>query len=347
MGAVVAVYAGLACWLYVAHRYWLPVILPLGCCGLVTHAMALTYRVQAEQAEKKRVKSVFAKMLAPEVVNELLKAAKVSMGGVRREISIYFADVRGFTALTDVTQTKAVEYIEKNQLGPEAAEAYHNQVAKETLDTVSTYLGTIAGAIKKHNGTLDKYIGDCVMAFWGGPLANPRHASDAVRSAIDAQRAMLALNLKRDAENKRIAAESAARAAQGLPPESPLPLLSMGTGINTGLAIMGLMGSDADGLSYTVFGREVNLASRLEGLSGYGRIIISHATYLVLKRDAPELAALCIEQVPADVKGFRHAVKNYEVVWRPVGGPEDPTQQGPAPTYGVGTGTFLRAPDGF
>ena len=180
------------------------------------------------------------------------------------------------------------------------------------------------------------------MAFWGGPLPNPRHASDAVRSAIDAQRAILALNLKRDAENKRMAAESAARAAEGLPPEPPLPLLSMGTGINTGASIMGLMGSDADGLSYTVFGREVNLASRLEGLSGYGRIIISHATYLALQRDAPDLAALCVEQLPADVKGFRHAVKNYEVMWRPPGGPEDPALAGMAQVFGGETGTFLR-----
>ena len=342
MAAVVLVYLGLAYWLYAAHRFWLPVILPLICSGLVTHGIALTIRVQAEQAERKRVKSVFAKMLAPEVVDELLKAAKVSMGGVRREITIYFADVRGFTSLTDKTQTLAVEYVEKNKLNLVQAEAHHNRVAKEILDTVSTYLGTIAGAIKKHNGTLDKYIGDCVMAFWGGPLANPRHACDAVRAAIDAQRAMLALNLRREEENKRIAAESAARAAQGLPPESPLPLLSMGTGINTGTAIMGLMGSDADGLSYTVFGREVNLASRLEGLSGYGRIIISHGTYLALQRDAPDLAALCVEQVPADVKGFRHAVKNYEVLWRPEGGREDPTLQGAPQMYGAGTGTFVR-----
>jgi class 3 adenylate cyclase/CHASE2 domain-containing sensor protein len=342
MAAVVVVYVGLACWLYAAHRFWLPVVLPLGCSGLVTHAMALTYRVQAEQAEKKRVKSVFSKMLAPEVVEELLGLGQLEMGGVRREITVYFADVRGFTALTDKMQIQATEYAEKHKLTPEQAEAHHNQLAKETLEMVSTYLGTIAGAIKKHNGTLDKYIGDCAMAFWGGPLSNPRHACDAVRSAIDAQRAMLELNLKRDAENKRIEAESAARAAQGLPPETPLPVLSMGTGINTGTAIMGLMGSKEDGLSYTVFGREVNLASRLEGLSGYGRIIISHATYLALQRDAPELAALCVEQIPADLKGFRQAVRNYEVRWRVEGGPEDPTQRQMPQMSGSGTGTFLR-----
>lgn len=180
------------------------------------------------------------------------------------------------------------------------------------------------------------------MAFWGGPLPNPKHAGDAVRSAIAAQRALLELNLKRHAENGRIAAESAARAAQGLPPESPLALLSLGTGINTGPAIMGLMGSEADGLSYTVFGREVNLASRLEGLSGYGRIIISEATYLALQRDEPELAALCVEQLPADLKGFQHAVKNYEVKWRPEGGPEDPTLALRPSMSGDATATFMR-----
>jgi class 3 adenylate cyclase len=105
---------------------------------------------------------------------------------------------------------------------------------------------------------------------------------------------------------------------------------------------MGLMGSKEDGLSYTVFGREVNLASRLEGLSGYGRIIISHATYLALQRDAPELAALCVEQIPADLKGFRQAVRNYEVRWRVEGGPEDPTQRQMPQMSGSGTGTFLR-----
>ncbi len=335
---MVLVYFGLACWLYAAQRFWLTMVPPL-ICTVVTHALALTYRVQAEQAEKKRVKSVFSKMLAPEVVEELLQAAKISMGGTRREITVYFADVRGFTTLTDRTQSEAAEYIEKNKLGPEAAEAHYNRVAKETLDTVSTYLATIAGAIKRHNGTVDKYIGDCVMAFWGGPLPNRLHARDAVRSAIEAQRAILALNLKRDAENKRIAAECA---AQGLPPESPLALLSMGTGINTGVAIMGLMGSEEDRLDYTVFGREVNLASRLEGLSGYGRIIISHSTYVALQRDDPELAALCVERLPEDLKGFRHAVKNYEVLWRAEDAAEDPTQRVMPQMYGGGTGTFLR-----
>ena len=81
----------------------------------------------------------------------------------------------------------------------------------------------------------------------------------------------------------------------------------------------GLMGSAEHIANYTVFGREVNLASRLEGVSGRGRIIISEATYLELQRDATALAATCIEQPLVMVKGFREPVKNYEVPWKPSG----------------------------
>ena len=80
---------------------------------------------------------------------------------------------------------------------------------------------------------------------------------------------------------------------------------------------VGLMGSDAHILNYTVFGREVNLASRLEGLSRRGEIIISEATYEALKRDHPELAATCVERPPVTVKGIRAPVKIYEAPWKP------------------------------
>jgi class 3 adenylate cyclase/CHASE2 domain-containing sensor protein len=336
-----AAYGGAASWLYVEHRFWLPIVLPLICSGLVIHFGAMIYRVRAEQSEKKFVKSVFTKMLAPEVVEELLDAKNnMSLGGKRREITIYFADVRGFTSLTDRTQAAASEYVRQHNLSPEDAEAHYGKQAEETLATVSAYLATIAGMIKKHNGTLDKYIGDCVMAFWGGPVENSQHARDAVRSAIDAQRAVLALNVARDAENKKIEEENIKRLQQGLAPESLKALLSMGTGINSGSAVMGLMGSEEHQLSYTVFGREVNLASRLEGLSGHSRIIISEATYQRLLNDDPALAALCVERLPADVKGFRHAVKNYEVMWRTPDLPEDPEALN-KPTGGIGPETVV------
>src|ERR1041385_1674277 len=100
-----------------------------------------------------------------------------------------------------------------------------------------------------------------------------------------------------------------------------LPLLQLGTGINTGPATVGLMGSETQaGVrqgNYTVFGREINLARRLESLSGRGRIVISERTYEHLQREDPQLAATCIQLPPAaNLKGFRTAVKVYEVPWK-------------------------------
>ena len=110
-----------------------------------------------------------------------------------------------------------------------------------------------------------------------------------------------------------------ARVSAGLPEKAPLPILLLGSGINTGLATVGLMGSESHISNYTVFGREVNLASRLEGYSGRGRIVISEQTYEHLRRDDPALAASCAPLTDADLKGFRSAVKVYEVPWRPPG----------------------------
>jgi adenylate cyclase len=230
-------------------------------------------------------------------------------------LTIYFADVRGFTELSDVTQQRAEAYVSEHKLSPEASEAYYDEQARDVLNTVSLYLGTITNAIKSHRGTLDKYIGDCAMAFWGAPVPNPNHALDAVLAAIDAQRALAALNRQRETQNARRAEENAARARLGLPPHYPLPILSMGSGINTGYAIAGLMGSENHIVNYTVFGREVNLASRLEGVSGHGRIIIGEGTFLSIQTLDPGLALTCVELSPQKVKGFRAPVRIYEVPW--------------------------------
>jgi class 3 adenylate cyclase len=93
----------------------------------------------------------------------------------------------------------------------------------------------------------------------------------------------------------------------------------LGSGINTGVAIVGLMGSDAHILNYTVFGREVNLASRLESVSGRGRIVIGETTFKHLERDAPALAARCQKLAPTSVKGIREALVCYEVPWQEAG----------------------------
>jgi class 3 adenylate cyclase len=103
----------------------------------------------------------------------------------------------------------------------------------------------------------------------------------------------------------------------------------MGSGINTGMTIAGFMGSDAHIVNYTVFGREVNLASRLEGVSGHGRILIGEGTYAALKRDDPDLAKSCVELPPQIVKGFRDSVRIFEVPWKPTAPPgQAPGQPG-------------------
>ncbi len=332
--------------LFFRFRIWAPIVLPLGCAGMITHLGVLTHRVRVEQMERKRVKQLFSRLVSPDVVNEVLNAPTLVLGGVRREITVYFADIRGFTELTDVTQAQAAEHIERNKLSAAEAEAYFDAQARETLGTISLYLGTIADIVKQRKGLLDKYIGDCVMAFWGAPLGNPQHAADAVRAAIDAQQALAELNVGRAAQNKRLEEENLSRQRLGLPPHSLLPLLSMGTGINTGLATVGYMGSETHLLNYTAFGREVNLASRLEGVSGHGRIIIGEATHEALKRDDPKLAALCLEWPPRTVKGFRKPVRIYEVLWHAEGGVPPPPEENteirvvkPTPPEGAATAT--------
>ena len=317
--ALSLIYCGAALFLYMQNRYWLPLVLPGVTVVLMQYVGLVAYRVIVEQTEKRRVKSVFSKIVSPNIVNELLDAEKLSLGGARREVTVLFADVRGFTKFTDESQQQAEAYVAANQLTGAAMEACYDEQAREALQTINTYLSLVADKVKEHTGTLDKYIGDCVMAFWGAPTPNTKHATDCVRAALDAQRAIYELNRRRADFNQKLESENAARASAGLPQKTPLPILLLGSGINTGMATVGLMGSEAHISNYTVFGREVNLASRLEGYSGRGRVVISEKTYEHLRRDDSALAATCVPLTAADLKGFRTAVKVYEVPWRPVG----------------------------
>ncbi len=316
VAVLMAAYFGAAVFLFVQFRWWLPVVYPLGGAMLVLHGLLLVHRVVFEEHDKRRVRSVFSKLVSPHIVNELLSADQLSLGGAHREITIFFADVRGFTTLTDEIQESVAEHIRNNEVELAQAEKYFEESARETLETVNLYLSAVAEAVKKNGGTLDKYIGDCVMAFWNAPTPNEKHAVACVQAAIDAQRAIYDLNVRRQAENPAREIENRARAAAGRPPRPLHVALQLGTGINTGLVTVGLMGSDEHGFNYTVFGREVNLASRLEGESGSGRIIISDLTYYQLLRHAPELASTCIELFPFKPKGFANPVRIYEVPWR-------------------------------
>ena len=313
--SLAAIYSVICLGVYIQQRLWLPMILPLAGALFVQYASLISYRVVFEQREQRRVKAIFSKVVSPNVARELLGREHLSLGGTRCELTVLFADVRGFTELTDAAQEQVAEFVRVHELDGEAAEAAINESARDTLDTVNTYLALVADTVKKHDGTLDKYIGDCVMAFWGAPTAQPQHALNCVRAAIDAQRALYELNQRRVEENLQREVENKARVSAGLPAKPMLAILSLGTGINTGSVTAGLMGSADHIFNYTVFGREVNLASRLEGVSGRGRIIIGEATYAALMRDDPVLAARCVEQEPTKPKGFQKPVRNFEVPW--------------------------------
>jgi class 3 adenylate cyclase/CHASE2 domain-containing sensor protein len=315
--ALSGVYVAAATAAFVLGRLWIPIVLPLAGAFWLTHVALVTYRVVFEEKERRRVRSVFSKIVAPEVVNELLSADEISLGkGARRELTVLFADVRGFTEFTEKSQMDAEAYVQRRGLSPADAERHFDRQSQEALETVNAYLSVIADTVKKHGGTLDKYIGDCVMAFWGAPTTNPRHAAASVEAAIEAHQQIDALNARRTASNHDREQANAQRSPDD-PARLPLhPILKFGTGINTGKVTVGLMGSDAHILNYTVFGREVNLASRLESASGFGRILISAATFHALESTAPPLARRCVEVPRVTMKGIREPVRVYEVVWR-------------------------------
>ncbi len=309
---------------YVQGRFWLPVVFP-GFAMFFTCLPLMAWRVMFEQTERRRIRAVFSTVVSPKIVKELLQAGSLSLGGARRDVTVFFADVRGFTEFTDASQQRMAEQVQQRRLSGPEAEACFDEQARETLATVNLYLGLVADTIIQHDGTLDKFIGDCVMAFWGAPTGNPNHALACARAAIEAQRRIYELNRRRLATNQAREAENADRTRAGQPPLPLLPILFLGTGINTGSVTVGLMGSESEAVvrqgSYTVFGREVNLASRLEGASGYGRILISQSTFEHLQHDDPALARTCVPLPPITVKGIREPVQVHELPWRLPGSP--------------------------
>lgn len=320
---------------FVHLRYWMPLVLPSLGGVLMTHVCLLGHMVIFEQAERRRVRSAFNKVLAPDVVAELLQSEKLSLSGARRKVTVFFCDIRGFTEMTDASRDAAADYIKENKLLGDAAEQIFDQQAQETLDTVNLYLKVIADVVRKNGGTVDKFIGDCVMAFWGAPLPNVQHALSCVRAAIETQRAIYHVNKERQAENRQREARNRLLVAEGKPLLPMLPILVVGTGINTGVVTVGFMGSDEQ-LNYTVFGREVNLASRLEGVSGRSRIIISESTLAEIIQDDATLALACKALEPVPIKGIREPVPIFEVPWREDGLLEEPE----APIESDNTGYF-------
>ena len=227
--------------------------------------MALGYFVESHA--KRELARQFATYVPPELVRQMVRnPERYSMQARAEELTVMFCDLRGFTSLSETME-------------PLALQALLNDV-----------LSRLTHVIRAHQGTIDKYMGDCVMAFWGAPVAMPDHA----RLAVDAALAMLQSMRELNAE----------RAAQGAPP------VLVGIGLNTGVMSVGNMGSDLR-RAYTVIGDAVNLAARLEALSRVYdvELIASEAT---LQR-AADAGHVWQELDRVRVKGKQQAVTIHTV----------------------------------
>jgi adenylate cyclase len=262
--AVLAGFMALVYWAFL-HGWWLNLIVP-SVTILANAGFVALYRVLFEEGEKRKVRGAFGQYVSPEVIRRLLEEPE-SVKPKKTSITVLFSDIRGFTTLSESLD------------------------AQEMADLLNGYLTEMTQIVFRHRGTLDKYIGDAVMAFWGAPFAEAGHADRCCETAL----AMLA----------RLAELQEEWRAQGK------PLLEIGVGINTGTASVGNMGSVLR-YGYTAIGDAVNLASRLEGLNKeYGsRILISESTYITLQSERFTVRELDLIRV----KGKLLPVTIYEVL---------------------------------
>lgn len=220
---------------------------------------------------RQQIKKQFGTYVSPDLVKQLQKnPGLLKLGGERKEMTFLFMDICGFTPIS--------EYY-KEQDDPEGL-----------VELVNEFLDKMTKIILRNGGTIDKYMGDCIMAFWNAPLPCDNHAEMAVKSAIEIEQEINEL--------KRIYKER------------DLPDINVGTGINTGTCIVGNMGSESR-FDYSVIGDAVNLAARLEATAGRGqyidkKTIISRATYQQLPS-----GYMCTEIGTINVKGKKEPITIY------------------------------------
>ncbi len=256
---VIAAVAALNLWLYLGFGLVLPLAGALTM-AITAFALNMSYGYFVESRSKRELAHLFGTYVPPELVDEMVKDPdSYSMQATNRQMTVMFCDMRGFTKMSE-------------QMEPIQLQALLNEV-----------FSRLTGLIRANRGTIDKYMGDCVMAFWGAPVETPDHAHLAVKSALEMANAVRAINEEHRAKG--------------------MPEIGIGIGCNTGNMCVGDMGSNIR-RSYTVIGDAVNLGSRLEGLSKvYGvDIVVSEST----RKSAPEFGWQELDRVR--VKGKDQAV---------------------------------------
>lgn len=251
----------LAWLLFTQSHWWLPVFGTLfGIASMYVLQTLAAYLLEREQ--RVTIRNMFSRYVPAAVVNTLTAhPEKLTLGGENRELTLLFTDLAGFTSLSE-------------SLEPRSA-----------ADLLNRYFTAMNQVIFDYGGTIDKFIGDAVMAFWNAPLADPLHALHAAQAACAMQAAMASLNSELSADG--------------------LPELRMRIGVHTGTALVGNIGSAIGRLSYTAIGDTVNLASRLEGANK------AYGTHILLSESTAQQLQGCIALRAVDrvcVKGRSHAV---------------------------------------
>ncbi len=252
--------------LFVRYGIWFNITYPL--LALIVLYVSLTvYKYLTEERERKKIKGAFTYYVSSSVVNEMLKhPEKLKLGGDRKELSVLFSDIRGFTTIAE------------------------GMTPEDLVHLLNEYLTVMTDIVFKYEGTLDKYIGDAIMALYGAPLDLPDHAERACRSALDMVEELKELNRKWVSEGKQP--------------------MDIGIGINTGPMMVGNMGSEQR-FDFTAMGDAVNLSSRLEGANKSYKtsIIISESTHEQIKGKFT-----CMELDLVRVKGRTKPIKIYSLV---------------------------------
>jgi adenylate cyclase len=269
-GIIFAGYLAAALYLFRAEGLWLNLVYPALLMALLYASTTLVlyfFRV----SEQRSLKRAFAYYVPRKVVDDLVAdPAKLRLGGEKRELTVLFSDIRGFTTLSEA-------------MAPE-----------DLVKLMNEYFTLMTDQVFAHNGSLDKYIGDAVMAMFGAPQFEPRHAACACRSALGMMQALRGFKQSLQARG--------------------LPAIDIGVGINTGSVVVGNMGSASANyrrFNYTVVGDAVNLASRIEHLNKeYGtNILVSEYTYEPVKDEFP----LAREVDRVRVRGRAAPVRLYEL----------------------------------
>ncbi len=245
----VAVLLGLSWWIYDSYGLLLDMVFPAIAIFIVS--VVLTYlNYMREERERRQVRGAFSRYMSPALVAQLAEdPSRLTLGGEMREMTVLFADIRGFTTISE--QFDAVGLTK----------------------FINRYLTPMTNVILERKGTIDKYMGDCIMAFWNAPLDDPDHAVNGVRSALAmfVESDKMNVDLKREAEEEN---------------RKYIPL-KIGSGLNTATICVGNMGSDMR-FDYSVLGDGVNLGARLEAQSKtYGvDIVIGENTYAYVENFA-------------------------------------------------------------